>query len=473
MKKLSIIKHKMRLAMLAVVMVLFSSCAKDWLEIEPKSEVSADVLLRTPEGFSIALNGIYTNLSGTSLYGEYLTHGLVDVLARCYDLKNTLYDQLKTYDYASAGMDQRINSIWAQAYTTIANCNALLQEMDKKGPDFFRDYERARLEGELLTIRALLYFDLVRLFAPAPVVQDAAAIPYYPTLSNVPMPEKPTSELLQLVITDLERSKQLQKDFDTRREAKMDFSRYRFRFAGDQRFFGYGKRGFRMGYYATTALLARVALYAGNNQLAYENAMEIINDETPDIGPTISFTPATLIDVNEYDRLLSEDLIFCLYRLEFEKSFNKVTFLMPNTSQIFGADLNSDYRKKCYLTPDGRQLLKYDVEQEREGDISSAIPMIRLSELYHIAAETLFDTDPDGALALLNTLRTKRGCTIPLPSMPDKQAFLDALINDARREFVGEGQLFYLYKRLNKTILDETGGNQTLTDKFVLPVTER
>jgi hypothetical protein len=473
MKKLSIIHHRMRLSMLAIAMLLLSSCAKDWLELEPKSEVSADVLLQTPEGFSIALNGIYTNLSSKSLYGEYLTHGLVDVLARCYDLKNTLYDQLKTYDYASAGMDQRINSIWATAYTTIANCNALLQEMDKKDPGFFRDYERARLEGELLTIRALLYFDLLRLFAPAPVVQDAVAIPYYATLTHVPMPEKPTSELLQLIITDLNRSKQLQKDFDTRLEAKKDFHRFRFRFGTDQRFFGYSKRGFRMGYYATTALLARVALYAGNTQLAYENAMEVINDETPEIGATITFTPATVIDVNEYDRLLSDDLIFCLYRLEHEESFNKVTFLLPNTSQIFGADLNSDYRKKCYLSADGRQLLKYDLEQERDGEILSAIPMIRLSELYHIAAESLYDNDPDGALQLLNTLRTKRGCTIPLPSMPDKQAFLDAIINDARREFVGEGQLFYLYKRLNKTILDETGGNQTLTDKFVLPVTER
>lgn len=85
----------------------------------------------------------------------------------------------------------------------------------------------------------------------------------------------------------------------------------------------------------------------------------------------------------------------------------------------------------------------------------------------------MYDSDPDGALGMLNSLRAKRGCTVPLSAVPDKSAFLNAIINDARREFVGEGKLFFLYKRLNKTILDETNGNQTLTEKFILPVTER
>jgi hypothetical protein len=227
-----------------------------------------------------------------------------------------------------------------------------------------------------------------------------------------------------------------------------------------------------MGFYATTALLARVALYAGNNRLALDNAREVINDKMPDNEPVITFTPATKIDVGEYNRLLSDDVLFALYRKDYEEGFNNVTFLLPNTNQIFGADLNSDYRKKCYITADGKQLLKYDVDPD-EKDVTSLIPVIRLSELYHIAAEALYDTDAAGALDLLNTLRTKRGCTIPLSPFPNKAAFVDAIINDARREFMGEGKLFFMYKRLNRTILDETNGNQTLTDKFILPVTER
>jgi starch-binding outer membrane protein, SusD/RagB family len=470
MKKLSAL-------IFTAILFLNTGCRK-WLELEPKSEVSSDVLLSTPEGFSIALNGIYTNLSSDPLYGGELAFNLVDVLGRVYETKNTLYDGLKNYDYVSNDMDKKINGIWALAYSTIANCNGLLEEMNKKGDGFFKPEERARLEGELLSIRAMLHFDLLRLFAPAPIVKDVAAIPYYATLSNAPMPEKLTSEILQSVIADLERSKALQKTFDTKPDAKEYFHKdFRFEFNNhrDPSFFGSSKRGFHMGYYATTAMLARVALYAGNNRLALDNARQVIDDKMPGNEPVITFTSGTNIDVGEYNRLLSQDLLFALYRIDYEEGFNNVAFLLPNTSQIFGADLNSDYRKKCYLTPDGKQLLKYKTDQgdKREKDVKSRIPVIRLSELYHIAAETLYDTDPNGALDLLNTLRTKRGCTIPLSPFPTKTAFIDAIINDARREFAGEGKLFFMYKRLNKTIPDEANGNQTLTDKFILPVTER
>lgn len=464
---------------LAAMLFMNTGCMKKWLELEPKSEVSADVLLSTPEGFSVALNGIYTNLSSEPLYGGELVFNLVDVLGRVYETKNSLYDGLKNYDYVSLDMKNKINGIWARAYSTIANCNGLLEEMNKKGDGFFKPEERARLQGELLSIRAMLHFDLLRLFAPAPIVKDVAAIPWYTTLSNAPMPDKLTSEILQSMIADLELSKKLQKTFDTHIEAKTNFHKnYRFSFSDnkDPSFFGSSKRGFRMGFYATTALLARVALYAGNNRLALDNAREVINDKMPDNEPVITFTPATKIDVGEYNRLLSDDLLFALYRKDYEKDFNNVTFLLPNTNQIFGADLNSDYRKKCYITADGKQLLKYDLGDpgdKREKDVTSLIPVIRLSELYHIAAEALYDTDAAGALDLLNTLRTKRGCTIPLSPFPDKAAFVNAIINDARREFMGEGKLFFMYKRLNKTILDETNGNQTLTDKFILPVTEK
>lgn len=46
----------------------------------------------------------------------------------------------------------------------------------------------------------------------------------------------------------------------------------------------------------------------------------------------------------------------------------------------------------------------------------------------------------------------------------------DVIVNDARREFMCEGQLFYFYKRLGRKVVDESG-NYTMTEKdFVLPL---
>lgn len=60
-------------------------------------------------------------------------------------------------------------------------------------------------------------------------------------------------------------------------------------------------------------------------------------------------------------------------------------------------------------------------------------------------------------MRLLKEFRDKKGCKRQISSVSDIGSLYDILINDARREFVGEGQLFFMYKRLNRNILVENG----------------
>ncbi len=446
-----------------------SGCS-DWLTLNPKSEIGTDALFKNPEGFTIALNGIYTNLSSPTLYGKELKFQFVDIIARCYDLSTSANEKLENYDYVSNGAEGTIASVWTLAYNSIANCNSILEQAASKKPDFFKDHEKNMIEGEALSLRALLYFDLLRLFAPAPAVKDEEAIPYYDRLSNAPMPYRKTSEILGWIITDLQRSKTLQKGFDTSTEAQSLFANLHSRFGYAKGFYGNGRRGLRMGYYATTALLAKVAQYAGETTLALENARELVEAST-----MLDLTSATIIENNTYDRLLLDDIIFALYNKDFEEKFNDYDLMVANVDGMFGTD-NNDFRKKCYLTNAGEkmQLAKYIITENNDRERAvSIIPMFRLSEMYHIMIESLFDSAPDQATALFNTLRTKRGCKTPLPAISSKSELLNHLVNDARREFIGEGQLFFLYKRLNRPVIDERRGNQTLTDKFIIPVPKR
>lgn len=49
--------------------------------------------------------------------------------------------------------------------------------------------------------------------------------------------------------------------------------------------------------------------------------------------------------------------------------------------------------------------------------------------------------------------------------------FMDLLINDMRREWIGEGQTYFLYKRLNKNIPKENGGFVVASENvFVVPL---
>ena len=92
--------------------------------------------------------------------------------------------------------------------------------------------------------------------------------------------------------------------------------------------------------------------------------------------------------------------------------------------------------------------------------------------MYLIKSEVEYRSgDADAAKATLNQLRTARN----LPALTELPADFElALIQEYRRELMGEGQLFFLYKRLNRpTILYSPV--DAIAEKvytFPLPLTE-
>ena len=81
------------------------------------------------------------------------------------------------------------------------------------------------------------------------------------------------------------------------------------------------------------------------------------------------------------------------------------------------------------------------------------IPMLRMSEVYYIAAEAIFDKNPDEAKSYLSYVKRLRGVRdTDYSAVSRKDEFIELLVNDMRREFFGEGQMLYQYKRLNHTM---------------------
>ena len=72
------------------------------------------------------------------------------------------------------------------------------------------------------------------------------------------------------------------------------------------------------------------------------------------------------------------------------------------------------------------------------------LPMLRVSEAYYIAAEC--EENPAEGLKYLNSVLNNRG----LESEKKEELLQDYLTLEYRREFFGEGQLFFYYKRLNE-----------------------
>ena len=93
-------------------------------------------------------------------------------------------------------------------------------------------------------------------------------------------------------------------------------------------------------------------------------------------------------------------------------------------------------------------------------------------------AESIYDTDPRGALAALNAVRKSRGLkalTETDNKVIGKEVFNAELMNERLREMPGEGQIFFALKHYNKAFKDIYGQNtiQPSEKIFVLPRPER
>ncbi|MCH5717414.1 RagB/SusD family nutrient uptake outer membrane protein [Niabella hibiscisoli] len=194
-----------------LVLTFFSSCKK-WLDIQPESQISEEVLFTTEEGFKEALIGIYTRCTRTDIYGKELTIGTPEVLAQNYSISANdplRYMKTRAYDYKDLNFISRKDDIWKGLYNAIVNCNLILGKIDEKKALFMPgNYEL--IKGEALGLRAYLHFDALRLFAPSFTSNPAAAaIPYVTQYSNKTTPLSTVTQVLDSVIFDLERAKQL------------------------------------------------------------------------------------------------------------------------------------------------------------------------------------------------------------------------------------------------------------------------
>lgn len=93
---------------------------------------------------------------------------------------------------------------------------------------------------------------------------------------------------------------------------------------------------------------------------------------------------------------------------------------------------------------------KYNPSTSEDSYYTDKMPLIRLSEMYLIKAECEYRAGNAKAYETWNELRINRK-EASLDSNPAD--FYDELIKEYRREFIGEGQLFFFYKRLNSAII--------------------
>ena len=94
---------------------IFSSCDK-WLDVKPELDIYEETLFEKAQGYYIALNGVYIDMSGKNLYGKELTWGAVEAWGRSYSLNEKAhrpYLDVINFEYDKSEAKSIAASIWA------------------------------------------------------------------------------------------------------------------------------------------------------------------------------------------------------------------------------------------------------------------------------------------------------------------------------------------------------------------------
>jgi hypothetical protein len=234
----------------------------------------------------------------------------------------------------------------------------------------------------------------------------------------------------------------------------------------------------RLNYYAVKALQARMCLYLGDRPGAYAAAKELIEtgeDATPILGmsgltdiPAKYFTlPSECLfylskyDVKDYTTYLIGERLTSTGTPQQFREASSLAISADMLQELYaGQDVSAHNRylyawNQAVADPSAKSFpatLKYWYRDEVIDGLMlklQIIPMLRMSEVYLIAIETSTDLIEVNTLykAYMNEHDVKLTSDY-FTSLADVQA---EVLNEYRREFFAEGQMFYAYKRVGAT----------------------
>ncbi|MBD0404162.1 RagB/SusD family nutrient uptake outer membrane protein [Flammeovirga sp. EKP202] len=158
-------------SVVALATVVSVGCSEQFLEVQPTDSITKEQVLSSPEGGSIAMNGIYRQMYDTKLtetgaynhdkFGETAVHLYSDLRGEDLFPANSGYGWFNS-DYnlqSRIASDRRPSFVWRYYYGLINSANEIISGIPEDASEDLLVYR-----GQALGIRAHAYFKLVQLF---------------------------------------------------------------------------------------------------------------------------------------------------------------------------------------------------------------------------------------------------------------------------------------------------------------------
>lgn len=474
-----------------VLLFALSSCKK-WLDVSPATQVKEDEQFSDQQGFVDALIGGYQKAAAPQAYGNNLSFGLLDVLAQRYENKaaqtSTFFGQAARYFYTHTGLGSQMNVLgeiegtWSGLYAAISRANYILKNVDVR-KDVLSPAAHSIIKGEALAMRGFFHFDVLRLYAPAYLGganASAPAIPYMTEFTVEPQSKLDVASVLIKCEQDLKEAEALLAVYPN-----ID------QIGGNQGstsadlFLMYRQN--HLNYWAVKAALARLYLYKGDKTNALIYATQVINsnrfrfmtqselniDET-NVASDLTFSTEHIFSIYVSNLKTTADLVFKNSTptggdaTDLFSTRAKLDVMYEVTQAGYGTDIrNPGSSKSLWYQLSAAVVYSKKYYSDNLTNVRQRIiPVLKLAEMYYIAAEAA-QTTAEG-VAYLNTVRTARLLPALATTITATQ-LNDELLKEYRKEFYGEGQLWFYFKRNNTTTIPDGVGNPMTPAKYLFP----
>ena len=409
------------------------ACKKDFINLTPYDQIPFAQAITNENDMQAAVNGIYSNMRSSNLYGRTLP--LVgDLMAdNAYISVQNSNRYLPEYNFTEVnGNATDYSNTWISGYSAILRANQVINS------SLTTTANVNQLKGEALTLRALIYFNLVNYYA-RPYTQDPnnAGIPIVLTYN-------PSAKPARAKVSEV--YAQIEKDLNDAFGLMTNIS----------------KNSSYVTKYVARALLSRVELFKGNWDAAKTAALDVVTNGGYTLVPAANLVaywknPAPISTKVETIFEISADNVN-------NNGTNALAYFYDQSG--YGDALASDDLYNQYSTTDARRnLFITGTRANQTVRIANKYPnttntsdkddskVIRYSEVILTLAEAYYRLgDEANATLYLNMLVKQRDPSFAGYS-DSGPALLEDIILERRKELAFEGMRYLDLQRLNRDVV--------------------
>lgn len=449
-----------KIAFIILSSVMMNSCTD--MNLIPESNLSPENFFKSEEDATAAVYGTYSVFTDNDIYNQFwevLQSQGTDDCEWSGGRTTTNLDKNALDKFEYDGNTNLVYSVWIKHYVAVNCSNFAIENISNMGSEQIRDDVRKRLIGEAKFLRALAYFNLVRIYGGVPLVLKQTT-----SLDGLEVPRNTVDECYEQIISDLQEAKSVLPAIGQLPEG----------------YLGRATKG------SASAMLAKVYLtredyqnvvketsevmqmgyklwknYADNFDVEKENGQESIFEiqykrNTPGVSGSNynGYYRPPFVNINGWVGYGDDPVTRNHYECYEEGDLRRDVNVRLYTKEEY-PNMSSNYEFPCYVN----KFQDPSPLAVRSQGGENNYPILRYSDVYLMRAEALnaINTSDAEAYECLNVIRRRafglnmnEASAIDIKLGLSKEDFLDIILLERRKEFAFEGQRRFDLVRTHK-----------------------